>query len=151
MEYWPEYHVFVSSAWFEWLPGSRKTVIQIENSSSDCMTPEGLHSVCVSSLKSPLSKVCVFPHPSPDLQIPAVHVVSSRSFTRLRLPGTNFLFLSVILPLPVLSNLLWKVFSFQKTFLQSHCPEVCVCVCAHVCVCACVYVCVESLLSKYIQ
>ena len=64
------------------------------------------------------------------------------------LPG--FCFYPVILPLSVLLNLPWKPFSFQKPFLQSHCPDiklcvcVCVCMCAHVCV-----VCVESWKSVH--
>ena len=47
--------------------------------------------------------------------------------------------------LKVLLNLPWKPFSFQKPFLQSHCPDtydsvcVCVCGCMHVCVCVCVH------------
>ena len=73
------------------------------------------------------------------------------------------LFLSVILPLSVLLNSPRKSFSFQKPFLQSHCPDmrlcvracvracvrtrVCVCVCVRVCervcVCACVRACVR--------
>ena len=55
-------------------------------------------------------------------------VVSDLSLTRLHQSGTNSLFLSVILPSSVLSNFSWIFFSFQKPFLQSHCPEKRVCV-----------------------
>ena len=50
-------------------------------------------------------------------------VVSTLSLTRLQLPGTSSPFLSAILPLTALSNLLWKPFAFQKHFLRSHCPD----------------------------
>ena len=40
------------------------------------------------------------------------HVVSALSLTRLKLPGTRYLFLSATLPLSALLNLPWKPFSF---------------------------------------
>ena len=65
------------------------------------------------------------------------------SLTRLQLSGANSLFLSVILPLSALLNLLQKSFSFKKTFssvsLPWHATGVCVlmrgwvCVCVHSC------------------
>ena len=71
---------------------------------------------------------------------PSAHspVVSILSHTRLQLCGTNFQFLPVILPLSVLSNLPWNIwcksFSFENLFLQSHCPEIWVCISVCVCV-----------------
>ena len=57
------------------------------------------------------------------------------------LPGSScpepaFLFLSTTLPPSVLLSLPWKPFSFQKPFVQSHCPDVRLCV--RVCMRACV-------------
>ena len=53
--------------------------------------------------------------------------------SRYVLPGSNSLFLSIMLPLSVLSNLPWKPFFFLKHFRQSYCLEINVCVW-----CACV-------------
>ena len=93
-------------------------------------------------------------HPSDQIS----NLVSALSLTRLQLSGTNSLFLSAILPLSALLNFPRKPLSFQKPFLQSHCPDmrlvcVCVCVCVYaracvrvrVCVCACVCVCAFML------
>ena len=87
-------------------------------------------------------------------RIPSFHMKSSgqNSFSyQAPIFGTTSLFLSIILPLSVLCNLPWKSCSFQKPFLQYHCPEivcVCVCVCActheHTCMCACMRVCVHA-------
>ena len=48
-------------------------------------------------------------------------------------PGTNSLFLSIMLPLSDLSNLPRKPFSFHRSFSQFHCPETC-----NACACMCV-------------
>ena len=77
------------------------------------------------------------------------------SLTRLQLSRTNSPFLSVILPLSVLSNLPRKPL-FENLFSlsfspPSHCPDMCpspsVCVCVRACVCV---VCTDSWKRMYI-
>ena len=91
-----------------------------------------------------------FTHPADSwvFRIPFFQPKSSAPLTmywsRLQLPGTNALFLFIMLSLSVLSTL--KTFLFKKhTFLQSHCPVyiyIQICVCMHGCACMCAYVCV---------
>ena len=86
----------------------------------------------------------ILPSNSVPLQTPACseyhpfgqhRVVSAFSHTRTKLQqhGTNSSLLSVTHPLPVPFKSFLKIFLFSKTFLQSLCPEVPVCV--KVCVC----------------
>ena len=70
------------------------------------------------------------------------------------LPGSSYLeptpSLCPSFYLSVLSDLPWKLFSFENLCLQSHCPDiwlhiymcVCVCVCMRACMRVCVFVCV---------
>ena len=89
-------------------------------------------------------------------------VVSARSLTRLRPPGTNSLVSSITLP--HFFHVFPKNLVFHKPFLQTHCPDICththvpwwcVCVRARTCVgwcsvgwCACIWAFVY-LSSKY--
>ena len=72
------------------------------------------HSTSVSSFKSSL-KTFLF----------------SKTFSSVPLPwyAAVHVFLSVSLPLSVLLSLPWKPFCFQKPFLQSHCPDMRLCMC----------------------
>ena len=56
--------------------------------------------------------------------------------TRLQLPGTSSLFLSVVQPMSVFSNLCSISFSSHKPFLKLHFPEMCGCVC-FISICTC--------------
>ena len=76
------------------------------------------------------------------------YAVSALSHTRLQLSGTNFLLLSIMLLLSVLSfRSSFKTSPFSKTLPSVPLPWdscVSVCVCQHVCVCVCVCVCARA-------
>ena len=61
-----------------------------------------------------------------------------QTLTRPQWPGTNSLFMSIMLPLSDLSDLPRKPFSFHKSFSQLHCPKTC-----NACACMCVSECVS--------
>ena len=125
----------------------------------------------LAQLQTPILPVHM-PPPPPNLHpYPPSDQRPSLSLNRIRLRGTNSLFLAFLLPPSFLnksSSICFRFFSplsFQiSLIIIFHCTEtpVCMCVCVRVCVrpcvracvracvCVCVCVCVQTLLSKYI-
>ena len=78
-------------------------------------------------------------------------MVSAVSLTRLQLSGTNSLFLSAILPLSALLNLIENLSLFKNLFF-SLIAQICDwCVRVRVCVCACVCVCIHVVCIEFVE